>query len=345
MTVNAAPGIRPVETQSNRAIQVSTVGQMLDALEHRSDHSPRLTPLPTGFDPLDRILDGGVRAHDLFLVGGAPGVGKTIATLQWARHLADQGQTAIYACYEHDQTVLLARLLSLELSSAAGSAHALEIEKWRSILNDFAMGGCRLRDVLGSAELIRTAYEQIESYRDRLWLCRASGAHTGLAELEQLVATHGSGPTTLFVDYLQKIAVQPEPNSEAEKVLRTAEGLKDLALSHDVAIVAVVAADQLGLEARRLRLHHLRGSSALAYESDIVVMLNDKMQCVSKVHLAYDPVRAETFRHSVVFSVEKNRGGPALVDVEFRKDFANYRFDPLGGYVSERLVDERLYSE
>ncbi|MDQ3972925.1 MAG: helicase DnaB, partial [Actinomycetota bacterium] len=80
-------------------------------------------------------------------------------------------------------------------------------------------------------------------------------------------------------------------------------------------------------------------------ESDVIILLNDKFQVVSKVHLAYDPVRAETFRRYAVFTIEKNRGGPALLDLEFRKDFASFRFDPLGGYVAERLVDERLYPE
>ncbi len=31
-----------------------------------------------------------------------------------------------------------------------------------------------------------------------------------------------------------------------------------------------------------------------------------------------------------------------MIDLEFRKDFGRYRFDPRGGFPSERLVDERL---
>ena len=69
---------------------------------------------PTGFDPLDRVLDGGVRAGDLVLVGGAPGAGKTIAALQWARTMAEAGSTSIYACYEHSESSLLSRLLMME---------------------------------------------------------------------------------------------------------------------------------------------------------------------------------------------------------------------------------------
>jgi prepilin-type processing-associated H-X9-DG protein len=176
-------------------------------------------------------------------------------------------------------------------------------------------------------------------------LIRGSGRYTDVSALERIVEMHGNGHNVLFVDYLQKVAVVPEVADEAEKVTRVAEGLKDLALNHDIGVVAVAASDTAGLETRRTRLHHLRGSSALAYESDVIIMMNDKVDAVSKVHLAYDSVRAESFKHYAVFSVEKNRGGPAMVDMEFRKDFTSYRFDPTGNYVSERLYDERLYAE
>src|SRR5690606_39762892 len=65
--------------------------------------------------------------------------------------------------------------------------------------------------------------------------------------------------------------------------------------------------------------HHFRGSTALAYEADVVLVLNDKLSVVSKVHLAYDTTRHDEFRDHVVFSVEKHRNGTAGVDLEDRK--------------------------
>jgi hypothetical protein len=55
--------------------------------------------------------------------------------------------------------------------------------------------------------------------------------------------------------------------------------------------------------------------------------------------------RARTYRQWVVFSIEKNRDGPALVDLEFRKDFANFRFESHGSFVAEQLVDDVLFEE
>ena len=72
------------------------------------------------------------------------------------------------------------------------------------------------------------------------------------------------------------------------------------------------------------------------------MVLNEKHKAVSRDHLAYDTVKAEKYKQLVVFSVEKNRGGPAMVDLEFRKDFLHYRFEARGSYMAERSIDDRL---
>jgi replicative DNA helicase len=142
-----------------------------------------------------------------------------------------------------------------------------------------------------------------------------------------------------------KVPVDLAMLEESERVTRVAGGLKELALAHDIAVVAAVAADRDGLLARRLRLHHLRGSTALAHDADVVVTLNEKSNAVSKAHLAYDGTRSRAYRQWIVFSIEKNRDGPALVDIEFRKDFANFRFESHGSFVAEQLVDDVLFEE
>ncbi len=51
-------------------------------------------------------------------------------------------------------------------------------------------------------------------------------------------ACPGSGPLVVAVYYLQKVSVYPDPPSEDEQVRRSVEGLKDLASSQSVAVVA-----------------------------------------------------------------------------------------------------------
>ena len=92
-------------------------------------------------------------------------------------------------------------------------------------------------------------------------------------------------------------------------------------------------------------MHHLRGSSALAYEADVVLLLNDKYDVVARHHLVYDTGSAERFRAWAVMSIEKNRSGLDKIDMEFAKRFEQGRFDPEGRLVGEQLMDERIYVE
>ena len=143
---------------------------------------------------------------------------------------------------------------------------------------------------------------------------RGTATHSTIDNLRELVKEHrGSDDErrlVLFVDYLQKVPVIPEPNTEEEKVTRIVSGLKDIALGEMVPVVAIVAADREGLKAKRLRNHHLRGSSAINYESDIILILNDKYNIVAKVNIEFNPYQAQRYRDWVIASIEKNRGGP-----------------------------------
>lgn len=332
LTTGLNPGVRSAAEALNDLVEEPPGAGVLHAA------------VPTGFTPLDQELGGGLLPGTLTLLGGAPGAGKTITALQWARNTARAGRRCMYACYEHDNRELLLRLLALEAGAIQGDGDVGASDVGRA-LRKVAAGQQELSALISSEPVVAQAYEAVAAYGDKLWLVRASGLYHGVDELEAILNTADDVPAVLFVDYLQKMSVRPEPPDEAGKVTVIAEALKELALARRLAIVAIVAADRASLDAQRLRLHHLRGSSALAYESDVVILLNDKRRIVAKAHLAYDAVRAETYNHYVVFTIEKNRHGAAMIDVEFRKDFAAYRFEPTGRFVAERLVDERINEE
>jgi replicative DNA helicase len=318
---------------------LSTLAELHQALPVDPDTSTRAT----GYSLLDDVLAGGLRPGELLLVGGKPGVGKTIACLQWARAMAQRGIVAVYLCYEHDPVTLLARVLSCELREAAlaaGRYHDVALDELQGRLRDVAARTLTLREALDSDPLLVEAERRLATYADRLVLFQGSGTRTDVSAAADAVTRFAAEPTVLFVDYVQKVPVVPDVVTESERVSRVVEGLKELALDQDVTVVAVSAADQHGLTSRRLHLHHFRGSTALAYEADAVVVLNEKLDVVSKAHVAYSTNRIDEFRRQVVFSVEKNRNGVADIDLEFTKDFGSYRFDPQGAWVADRLWSE-----
>ncbi len=317
-----------------------TVAEIAENLEVTGD---RAAPVPTGFQPLDTALEGGFRTRELAIIGGPPGIGKTAMALQWARHASSTGRACIFACYEHDEATLLGRLLAQEVGELSSDAPA-HSSRTLATLRAVARGEARLEDRLAGDLRLRAAFDRLGDYAHRLWLVRASGIDTGLDELFEMADDFGPG-TVLFVDYLQKVPNHVGNVSEVDRVAYIAEGLKELALDRDISVVAVVAGDETALAARRLRLLHLRGSAGLAYEADIVLMMNEKALAVSKAHSAYDALRAEQFQRQIVLSIDKNRGGPAPVDMEYWKDLAHYRIDPQGDVVQDRLIDTLLNPE
>jgi replicative DNA helicase len=314
-------------------------------------------PLPTGFDPLDGFIGGGLRKTELILLGGAQGIGKTVATLQIARNIAMRpDQYVFYLSYEHTETHLMHRLLCLE------SVNPPEIDLSRSLkLRDLYQiivaqrakefvgkenGAGSLQAILRENPRTAPALARIARYSDRMILVKASPAVTTLRAIRDMTARlcdATGGNVVLFVDYLQKIAVHPErPRDENDKVTMIVEGLKDIAMSLDIPVWSIVAADREGLKSRRIHLYHLRGSSALDYESDIAIILNNKYQIMSKDHVNFNPYTAKQFRDWVVWTIEKNRAGRAMMDMEFQLHGPNFAFDPRGQKVQQQLIDDKV---
>ncbi|WP_336922679.1 DnaB-like helicase C-terminal domain-containing protein [Aquipuribacter sp. SD81] len=301
--------------------------------------------VPTGFGGLDTYLSGGMRAGELTLLGGPQGLGKTALALQLARNVASAGGSAVYFSFEHDAATMLERLVAIEAGCILGEDGVTLRRVRQAMEGGGALGS--LAERLAGTPAGPQAVEAVASYGDRLFLHRALGTRTDLDEIWTVArsALAQGGTPLLVVDYLQKVHV-PGEAPEDERVTRVVEGLKDLALDLGVPVLAIVAADKEGLSpGKRLRAHQLRGSSALAYEADVVLVLNNKYDVVARHHLVYDTTASQRFHAYVVLSIEKNRGGVDRVDLEMRKRFEQSRFDDELQPVAEQLVDERLFIE
>lgn len=284
-------------------------------------------PIPTGFEPLDTYLGGGLVPESLILVGGPPGAGKTVLVLQAARNIAamskDNKTAACVVCFEHGEVYLYHRLLCLE-SVSGGSSEGLTMDDIRraALKNDGTEPG--LESLLQKYHTARDAWSRIVQYWERLYLIKGHPVKTTLNVLDTYLTRLCSQFTSvvLFVDYLQKVPVfSPGAELTPERQIRTVtEGLKNLALSHCVPIVVVAAADIEGLKDGRVRFEDLWGGSSVNYEPDVALMLNP-------VHEARQEPGSD-----IMFSIEKNRLGPT--GVEFRQVLH-------GQYFSFEVISEK----
>ena len=331
----------------------ASVAQVMDQFEAmaKNGRQSQFRPMATGFIPLDEILNGGMRPGELMVIGGPYGVGKTILALQMARNavLADPHTKAIYICYEHDRTHLLSRLICLESAERdTNGGDSLTLRKLGKLTySPVEASGLisQLRRDRRYADMLRV----IDTYADRLILARASGSNTTLRDIHRWVEELQTSDTSrilVVVDYLQKIAFSRDLYlSEDELTTQLAHGLKELALTLGVPVIAIAAADRPSLKGQRMRLADLRGSSALQYEADIGMVLNNKYDIVSREHLIYNLSDAESMRNWLVMTVEKNRAGRNTVDMEYALDGPHFRIMPEGAFVRERLIDGKAVLE
>jgi replicative DNA helicase len=341
-----APSTQPWQPE---AAGPATLAQVMEQEEQRvaRGETTRLRPLPTGFQPLDEVLNGGLRPGELLVIGGPVGVGKTIWGLQVARNAvyADDNAVALYVSFEHDREHLLQRLLCMESAAAGGRGEALTLAALAKMTFDTA-GGLGLISRLRRVARYAPAVEAIQRYAGRMVLVKASGDLSTLDQIRHWVEEQcGAGPERLLVvvDYLQKIPVNwRELQPETEVITFLSQGLKEMALALGIPVIAIVASDRSGLKSKRMRLTDMRGSSAVQYEADVGLMLNNKWAIISREYLVYNPAQAEAMRNYVVLSVEKNRAGRSTVDMEHLLDAAHFRIVPRGDFVRERLIDGKV---
>ncbi|HEY7032901.1 MAG TPA: DnaB-like helicase C-terminal domain-containing protein [Thermomicrobiales bacterium] len=312
----------------------------------------RLRPIPTGFDALDQWIGNGLRQGELLLIGGAQGVGKTTLCLQMARNIAAAAEAnVLYACYEHPEEYVLNRLIVQETidPAAAGPLQGIDLDELQDTLVRERTGANGLYDVLRTNPIGAKAMATLDRYAGRFHLVADAARKNSVEALEALVAGHRARddqPLVLFVDYLQKVEPRHrDVPDEAERVTEVVQGLKQLALHSNVAVVAIVAAEKEGLTAPRMRFTHLRGSSALMYEADIAIIMNDKWKIIDRDHIVFNLHKAQQYRDWVICTIEKNRSGKNLVEIEFMKRFEYCCFNPRGGRVAERLYEERIRGE
>ena len=146
----ATPGQSRVH--GHRIVSLRGVLEQLDE-DVRAGRSNGLRGIPTGFSPLDSYLHGGLRVGELFLLGGAQGVGKSTWALQLARFVAAGGHgRALYVCFEHSEEFLLERLIAME-SAIAGEDEPISVGDLRTLLANGGGAGVEGRgigDLLGT---------------------------------------------------------------------------------------------------------------------------------------------------------------------------------------------------
>lgn len=175
----------------------------------------KVEPIKTHCGGLDE-LTGGLMPRNITVLAGPPGSGKTGLQISWATRLASEGMPVLFVQLEVDRCEMAARVVSqmADVAPRAIVEHLYPVEKSQ----DFARGLPAVRI-----------------------LCMEPNARTlnNIAEaLEAVEAEYGRKPL-LCVDFLQLLV--PGGAEIRQAVGNIAYGLKQMAVTYDIAVLAVTS--------------------------------------------------------------------------------------------------------
>ena len=243
----------------------SLVERVLDlAMEARtSKESGRATlGIPTGLADLDRTLNG--LNHGLYVLGGAPGVGKTSLALQWAMKAAEE-VPVVYVTYENSPPNLTLKAIGrlANISPADVDRGVADLAKLQEGAADFGKIAHRLAFVEGN-QRTTTAYIQ--------------------GQARQAMARHGARRCLVIVDYLQRMAHASGSGygTLRENVSALTLGLRELATRLDSPVLAISSLSRGVNNYSHPSLEALKESGDLEFTADVVLLLGAREDALGR---------------------------------------------------------------
>jgi replicative DNA helicase len=246
---------RAASTTKNRILDIKELAMGAYArIEERAMNPAGISGIPTGFQDVDRLLNG-LNKSDLIILAARPAMGKTAFALNIAQNVALKARkTAVIFNLEMRADQLMERMFSAEgnIDSHCIRTGQMKPEEWERL----TMAISTLSEA--PLKIIDEAFTLNQIRSDARKLKREIG------ELGVIV-----------IDYLQLIGVESNFATPNERVSHISRSLKLLARELDVPIIALSQLSR-AVEQRndkRPMLSDLRDSGSIEQDADVVAFL------------------------------------------------------------------------
>ena len=246
----------------------SAAGQM-EALAAYITKQASRPPLKTGFESLDKALDGGLY-DGLYVIGAVSSLGKTAFCMQMADQLAKSGRDVLIFSLEMTAFELMARSISRESFQLDTSARRHMAKTVRGVLDGRRYPNYTAQEKR-HLELAMTSYTQ---YAGHIYF-REGDHETGLdyifREVERHIAETGEKPVVL-IDYLQIIAPVDVHFTDKQNLDRIVCALKKLSRSHELTIFAISSFNRENYNLE-VSMNAFKESGGIDYSADVLMGL------------------------------------------------------------------------
>ena len=229
-------------------------------------------PIPTGFQSVDSMLDGGLFAG-LYIVGAISSLGKTTFCLQVADNLAKAGQDVLIFSLEMAKRELIAKSVSrlTYIETLEQGQPNLCASTTRTVLKGL---NCAAYSEVQRQNIIKSIYEYNNNYAKHIFITEGMG-NVGVEEIRQQVAEfvqiYKKSPVVI-VDYLQILAPADVKASDKQNTDKAVLELKRLSRDFNIPILGISSFNRANYTAP-VNLASFKESGAIEYSSDVLIGL------------------------------------------------------------------------
>lgn len=225
----------------------------------------------TGFNSLDKILDGGLY-EGLYILGAVSSLGKTTLLLQIADQIAKGGRDVLIFSLEMAAAELMAKSISRETflickEQGKGTANAKTV---RGIL-DYSRYENYSRE---EKDIINKAIFNYKAYAGNIFINEGIG-NIGIEQITKKIAEHkkirGKAPV-IIIDYLQIIAPYSDRASDKQNTDKAVLELKRIARDEKTPVLAISSFNR-GNYSAGANMAAFKESGAIEYSSDVLIAL------------------------------------------------------------------------
>ena len=276
----------------------------------REWESGKESAIPTGFDNLDKLLDGGLYPG-LYTIGAISSLGKTTFILQIADTIAAAGKDVLYITLEQSAEELAAKSLS-RLTAILHESDPGKRLTYRQITSKTKRARLGPEQKNGLTEAVKTYKSGIGQH----FFTLPGIGDIGVNQIKKQIEAHQkarNNTPVVFVDYAQILAAPAgERLTDKQVVDKNIVELKRMARDFNTPIVAVSSFNRENY-AQRVSMAAFKESGAIEYTSDCIIGIQPQGLELGEKKTAENQEKIEACRNSTTRHLEaivlKNRQG------------------------------------
>lgn len=271
---NALLEQQEAEREERNAYLKTSAVWYLDAFLDGIADSVNTPSISTGFEKLDKVLDGGLY-EGLYIVGAISSLGKTTLVTQMADQIAQSGQDVLLFSLEMARTELMAKSISRhtirqvlyngeEVKNAKTTRGITTWERYEKYSD-------------AEWELIEEAINVYRQYADRIYIQEGLG-DIGAEQIRETVQEHirstGNTPVVI-VDYLQILAPYNERATDKQNTDKAVLELKRISRDFKTPVIGISSFNRASYSTA-VTMEAFKESGAIEYSSDVLIGLQLK---------------------------------------------------------------------